>query len=138
MNIDDSLNEIFDLQPIEGDFISKRGVVIVPKDNAVENDVDYSRNNLYGLLQTGQEALESALEIAKQSENPRAFEVVGGLIKQLADINHQLLDVHIKRQKMDTKQVQADQATTITNNSIFVGSTAELNKFINNMNKGES
>ena len=136
MNIDDKLNEVFDLEPIEGDFISKRGVVLVPKDNAVENDYDYSRINLYGLLQSGQDALESALEIAKQSENPRAFEVVGNLIKQLADINHQLLDVHIKKQKMTTKEV--DKAASITNNSIFVGSTSELNKFINNMNKGDS
>ena len=136
MNIDDKLNEVFDLEPIEGDFISKRGVVLVPKDNAVENDCDYSRTNLYGLLQSGQDALESALEIAKQSENPRAFEVVGNLIKQLADINHQLLDVHIKKQKMTTKEV--DKAASITNNSILVGSTSELNKFINNMNKGDS
>jgi len=136
MNIDDKLNEVFNLEPVDGDFISKRGVVLVPTDNAVENDCDYSRNNLYGLLQSGQDALESALEIAKQSENPRAFEVVGNLIKQLADINHQLLDVHIKKQRMTTKEV--DKATSITNNSIFVGSTTELNKFINNMNKGES
>ena len=125
MNIDDKLNEIFNLEPIEGDFISKKGKVIVSVDNAVENDCDNTRNNLYGLLQ-----------IAKQSEHPRAFEVVGNLIKQLADINHQLLDVHIKKQKMMTKE--PEKATSVTNNSIFVGSTSELNKFLDNMKKGES
>jgi len=136
MNIDDKLSEIFNLEPIEGDFITKKGIVIVPTDNAVENDCDNTRNNLYGLLQSGQDALESALEIAKQSEHPRAFEVVGNLIKQLADINHQLLDVHIKKQKMTTKE--PEKAASVTNNSIFVGSTSELNKFLDNMKKGES
>jgi phage-related protein len=135
MNIDDKLSEIFNLEPIEGDFISKKGKVIVSVDNAVENDCDNTRNNLYGLLQSGQDALESALEIAKQSEHPRAFEVVGNLIKQLADINHQLLDVHIKKQKMTTKE--PEKAASVTNNSIFVGSTSELNKFLDNMKKGE-
>ena len=135
MNIDNKLSEIFNLEPIEGNFISKRNEVIVPVDNAIENDCDNTRNNLYGLLQSGQDALESALEIAKQSEHPRAFEVVGNLIKQLADINHQLLDVHVKKQKMITKE--PEKASSVTNNSIFVGSTSELNKFLNNMKKGE-
>lgn len=135
MNIDDNLNEIFNLEPIQGDLISKSGNILAPVDNAIEYDCDRSRNNLYGLLQSGQDALEAALEIAKQSEHPRAFEVVGNLIKQLADINHQLLDVHIKKQKMVTKE--PEKATTVTNNSIFVGSTSELNKFLDNMKKGE-
>jgi hypothetical protein len=87
-------------------------------------------------LDAGQEALESALEIAKQSEHPRAFEVVGNLIKQLADINHQLLDVHTKKQRLGAKEPE-QKATNVTNNSIFVGSTSELSKLIDKMNKGE-
>lgn len=134
MNIDDKLGELFNLPLLDGDFISKKGITLTQTDNVVEDDCDASRNNLYGLLQSGQDALESALEIAKQSEHPRAFEVVGNLIKQLADINHQLLDVHIKKQKMLAKE---PEKTSITNNSIFVGSTSQLNKFLDNMKKGE-
>jgi|688.fasta_scaffold00052_3 hypothetical protein len=136
MNIDKKLNDVFDLTPMDGDLITRQGIVVPPKDNAVNYDCEQTRGNLYGLLQSGQDALDAALEIAKQSEHPRAFEVVGNLIKQLADINHQLLDVHTKKQKLVTKEPE-QKATNVTNNSIFVGSTAELSKLIDKMNKGD-
>jgi hypothetical protein len=136
INIDKKLNDVFDLTPMDGDLITKKGIIVPQQDNAVEYDCDQTRSNLYGLLDAGQEALESALEIAKQSEHPRAFEVVGNLIKQLADINHQLLDVHTKKQRLGAKEPE-QKATNVTNNSIFVGSTSELSKLIDKMNKGE-
>lgn len=136
MNIDKKLNDVFDLTPMDGDLITRQGVIVPPKDNAIGYDCDQTRSNLYGLLQSGQDALDAALEIAKQSEHPRAFEVVGNLIKQLADINHQLLDVHTKKQKLEQKEPDS-KATNVTNNSIFVGSTAELSKLIDKMNKGD-
>ena len=95
-----------------------------------------TRNNLRILLQQGQEALQKSLDVAMQSEHPRAFEVVGNLMKQLADINQQLLDLHQQKQKLDEPS-KAEKAKQVTNNAIFVGSTAELNKLIKNMAKGE-
>ena len=87
---------------------------------------DYAQKKIYN---------EDPLEVAKQSEHPRAFEVVGNLMKQLADVNQQLLDIHLQKQKLDApKKGVGDK---VTNNAIFVGSTAELNKLIKNMNKGE-
>jgi len=135
MNIDESLSAKFGVEPIKASkVVSITGEVISP--NKIEDDYEVSRNNMRTLLQQGQEALNSALEVAKQSEHPRAFEVVGNLMKQLADINQQLLDLHSQKQKLDEPS-KADKAKQVTNNAIFVGSTADLNKLIKNMVKGE-
>lgn len=138
------LDEIFDVEAVDtqtGEVITSGGKVIVPETNSLDEKVDYdyeqTRNNLHGLLAQGQEALLYALEIAKQSEHPRAFEVVGNLVKQLADVNHQLLDLSEKKQKLSNKDKKEETATSVTNNAIFVGSTAELNNMLKNLNKGE-
>lgn len=135
------LNDTFNVDPpVTGDLITKKGEVIVPHNTEVQNnaDSDYeaSRMNLHSLLAQGQDALMHALEVAKQSEHPRAFEVVGGLMKNLADINHQLLDLSEKRQKLAQKIEKESAPTSVTNNAIFVGSTTELNKMIKNMTGG--
>jgi len=143
MKIDETLSDVFDIEPMEvksGELITTKGDVVVPKDEKIEYDYDKTRNNLHGLLQSGQDALMHALEVAKASEHPRAFEVVGNLMKQLSDVNAQLLDLHEKKQKLDlpkTKQEESTSSKQVTNNNaIFVGSTSELNKMLSNMNKG--
>ena len=102
-----------------------------PKEAKIESDYDTTRLNLLTILNKGQEALNHALEIAKQSEHPRAFEVVGNLMKQQADINQQLLDLHQQKQKLEGKK--EERAPGVQNNSIYVGSTTELNKLIKDM-----
>lgn len=143
MKIDETLSDVFDIEPMEvksGELITTKGDVVVPKDEKIEYDYDKTRNNLHSLLQSGQDALMHALEVAKSSEHPRAFEVVGNLMKQLSDVNAQLLDLHEKKQKLDlpkTKQEESTGSKQVTNNNaIFVGSTSELNKMLSNMNKG--
>jgi Terminase DNA packaging enzyme len=138
MRIDDSLSEVFDVQTIpRTEVITQNGDVISEINTKIEADFDTSRNNLRILLQQGQEALQKSLDVAMQSEHPRAFEVVGNLMKQLADVNQQLMDLHQQKQKLDEPS-KADKAKQVTNNNaIFVGSTAELNKLIKNMAKGE-
>lgn len=142
-----TLNDVFNLpadtiKASDTEIITTSGEVIVPiantNDEAVQYDYDTTRNNLHNLLHQGQDALMHALEIAKSSEHPRAFEVVGGLMKQLADVNHQLLDLSEKRQKLlDKNKESADPSKQVTNNNaIFVGSTTELNKMLQNMTKG--
>lgn len=129
-----NLNNVFNTEyPVE--VISKEGEVTVPHDEVNKNvdyDYDKTRGNLHTLLEQGKEALFYALEVAKQSEHPRAFEVVGGLMKQLSDINHQLLDLSEKRQKMK-KSEESPQVGTVNNTAVFVGSTDELNKMIKKM-----
>lgn len=142
MKIDDRLSEVFDLPTItknsaEGEMIdASTGEIIETTERKIENDYDITRSNLRELLVTGQNALMHALEVAKQSEHPRAFEVVGNLMKQLADVNQQLLDLHQQKQKLDAPK-RLEAAKSVTNNAIFVGSTSELAKMIQNMNKGE-
>jgi hypothetical protein len=116
--------------------ITKTGEVINDSTNRIQDDFDITRGNLRILLQQGQEALQKSLDVAMQSEHPRAFEVVGNLMKQLADINQQLLDLHQQKQKLDTPKEGSRKEVT-NNNVIFTGSTAELNKLIKNMSKGE-
>ena len=137
MKIDDSLSEVFEVKTMTPtEVIDKDGVIVSQSNNKIEDDYEVTRNNLRILLQQGQEALQKSLDVAMQSEHPRAFEVVGNLMKQLADINQQLLDLHQQKQKLDEPS-KAEKAKQVTNNAIFVGSTAELNKLIKNMSKGE-
>lgn len=145
MGMNETLNDTFNLEPVEtiqGEVITRTGEVVVPQhdsnDEKVEYDYDTTRGNLHSLLAQGQDALLHALEIAKSSEHPRAFEVVGGLMKQLSDINSQLLDLSEKRQKLIEKNKPADQNNNpqvTNNNAIFVGSTHELNKMLRDMSK---
>jgi hypothetical protein len=143
MKQDDNLSKVFDIEPLRQGEVIQGGNEIVPSSSKIGENIDYdydtSRNNLHKLLNQGQDALYSALEIAKQSEHPRAFEVVGNLMKQLADINEQLLKLSEKKNKLDNPvQVKGQEAKNVTNNAIFVGSTSELSSLINKMNnKGE-
>ena len=137
MNTDESLSEVFDIAPMEKtEIITKDGEIISDAKDKIESDYDVTRSNLRSLLTTGQDALVQALEVAKQSEHPRAFEVVGNLMKQLADVNQQLMDLHQQKQKLD-EPAKGEANKVTNNNAIFVGSTAELNKLIHKMNKGE-
>lgn len=101
----------------------------------INRDYNTSRENLLELLQTGKDALDTALLVAKDSEHPRAFEVVGNLMKQIADINEQLIILSERKQKLDGKSNDnnTQQSGNVTNNSIFVGSTSELQKLITDM-----
>ena len=135
MKIDTLLSEKFDLmEPVLGEVITNAGDLILPPvkndDELIYYDYNKSRTNIHHLLDQGQDALYTALEVAKQSENPRAFEVVANMIKQLADINLQLMDLTEKKQKLVQKKEEV--VANITNNAIFVGSTNELFKNLKN------
>ena len=143
MKSHDKLNEVFDIEHVvEGELITANNQVVLPETNKQSEKIDYdynkTRDNLHNLLVSGQDALSHALEVAKSSEHPRAFEVVGNLMKQLADVNQQLLELHTKKQKLDNpaaaKEEETKTKTVTNNNAIFVGSTAELNKLITQMN----
>lgn len=138
MKIDDSLSDVFNVEKIPENKVVEANVEVLPNDSIskIEDDYEHARNNLRLLLLDGQSALQTALAVAQSSEHPRAIEVVGNLMKQLADINQQLLDLHRQKQKLD-EPTNKDDVKKVTNNAIFVGSTAELNKLIKNMTKGD-
>lgn len=134
------LSDVFNVEAniLTTEIITKDGEIIKQSVDKIENDYDLTRGNLQALLKQGHEALVKAIEIAQQSEHPRAFEVVGNLMKQLADVNQQLMDLHKQKQKLDEPNEKDKSSKQITNNNaIFVGSTTELNKLIKNMTKGD-
>ena len=96
----------------------------------VDKDFQTARNNLHNIIHKGNDALEEALLVAKTSEHPRAFEVVGGLIKTLVDANKDLLDIQKKLKDLKKSDDPKETPQNI-NNSIFVGSAAELQALIN-------
>ena len=93
------------------------------KDN-VKSDYDYSRETYYDLLEKGRESLEDMIEVARQSEHPRAYEVLSGMIKNISDVNDKLMDLNKKNKDM-TKREEVKQVGNTTNN-VFLGSTADL------------
>lgn len=141
MNIDDKLSEVFDVEPIPvaQPVVQQPLVTSSINTQALDDDYETTRTNLHSLLTQGQDALFHALAVAKNSEHPRAFEVVGGLMKHVADINHQLLDLHKKRQQIEiaSEKKNGGSETNVTNNAIFVGSTNELSKMLNDLRKGK-
>ena len=135
MSIDDKLSQVFDVAPVEKQEVLPAIQEAKPLNQALENDFETTRSNLHSLLQQGQDALYHALEVAKQSEHPRAFEVVGGLVKHLSDVNTQLLDLHKRKQTIEAPTKK--EAAVTNNNAIFVGSTNELSKMLNDLRKGK-
>ena len=123
----DSLNDTFNTDDsVEVDAIVKTEDVIKPND--VNKDYDYTRGNLYSLIEKGQEAINGIMEVAGETASPRAYEVARQLIKSVADTTDKLADLHKK-----IKDIEEDNSKTqgsVTNNALFVGSTAELQKML--------
>jgi len=97
------------------------------KKEDVENDYKYSRENYYNLIEKGQEAIEGILDVAKEGQHPRAYEVAGNLIKSVADTVDKLQDLNKKLK--DLKELPKTANANIKN-ALFVGSTAELQKML--------
>jgi len=126
-NIDNHLDEVFGIvEKPKKEIVKVERVVPAVTDDDSETDFQYARENLYNLIERGTDGLDELLEIAKQSEHPRAFEVVQQTIGQLTTTNKELLNLH--KTKKDIK-VEKGGPTSV-NNNLFVGSTAELQKML--------
>ena len=107
--------------------------IVVPKkvvksnEDDIENDYKYQRENFYNLVEKGTDAIEGILEIARESEHPRTYEVAGNLIKQVAEVTEKLGDLQEKMKKL--KEVPNNAPKSVTN-ALYVGSTAELQKML--------
>ena len=129
----DSLNDTFNTDDgVEVDAIVKSEDKKIEKSqtrvNDVNKDYDYTRGNLYSLIEKGQEAINGIMEVAGETASPRAYEVAGQLIKSVADTTDKLADLHkkVKDIEVDNPKTQ----NTVTNNALFVGSTSELSKML--------
>ena len=134
--VDDKLNDIFDVQ---GKIVEQSFPVVeqvkepvssgAPNDESIDADYEYARENLKLFIEQGKVAMENIIFLAKEGESPRAYEVVGQLIKTLSDTNKDLLDLGKKVKELKSKKDDTQQPQHVTN-ALFVGSTAELQKLI--------
>ena len=135
----EDLNETFN---VSGEIVETEKIVenkideIKNTANDVKKDYEYTRGNLYSLIEKGQEAINGILELAQESEMPRAYEVAGQLIKNVADATDKLMD--LQKKLKDIEEEKASKGPTTVNNALFVGSTAELAKLIKNQDFGNS
>ena len=100
----------------------------------IEKDYEYTRGELYSLIDQGQEAVRGALEVAQESGHPRAYEVAVAAMKHVSDMTDKLADLHKKMKDLDEDKKGPSK---VTNNAMFVGSTAELQKMLKQMNGGK-
>ena len=131
----DELNEAFN---VESEIVSESTPVekiekINSSVNDVKKDYDYTRGNLYSIIEKGQEAINGILELAQESEMPRAYEVAGQLIKNVADATDKLMD--LQKKLKDVEEEKEVKSPTNVTNALFVGSTAELQKLLKNSTK---
>ena len=123
------------IDPVEEELkkATTKKVALKPSSNEddIDNDYKYQRENFYNLVERGQDAIDGILEIAKESDHPRTYEVAGNLIKQVAEVTEKLGDLQEKMRKL--KEVPNTAPKNVTN-ALFVGSTAELQKML----KGKS
>ena len=127
----DSLNDTFNTDPVESTEIvkeQKRKEQIQKLTDDVSKDYDYTRGNLYSLIEKGQEAINGIMEVAGETASPRAYEVAGQLIKSVADTTDKLLDLQKKVKEVNEDDNKSNK--NVTNNALFVGSTSELSKLI--------
>ena len=122
-------------QDIKEEILNPKPLVPRPSDTLDEADVDYkySRENFYSLVERGQDAIDGILEVAKEGEHPRAYEVVGQLIKNVAEVTEKLVDLQDKMKKL--KEVP-DHAPKNVTNALFIGSTKELQNLLKDKSNG--
>ena len=127
--IDEALNVKSEIIPTPESVVSKKKNQLKKVDeNDVNKDYEYTRGNLYSLIEKGQEAINGIMEVASETASPRAYEVAGQLIKSVADSTDKLMDLQKKVKEIDEDNPKTQN--TVTNNALFVGSTSELSKML--------
>ena len=132
MNLEDNMEELLniDVEHVEKPNLPK----VKSKEDDQQKDYEYTRAELYSLIDQGQEAVKGALEVAQESGHPRAYEVAVAAMKHVADMTEKLQDSHKKMKDLDEEQKGPSK---VTNNAMFVGSTSELQKMLKQMGGGK-
>ena len=126
--VEEIINDALGVKPKE--LVKKESKPIIPRPNEnqdIDSDYQYQRENFYNLVERGQDAIQGILDIAQNSDHPRAYEVAGNLIKNVAEVTEKLGDLQEKMKKL--KDVPNNAPKNVTN-ALFVGSTAELQKML--------
>jgi len=133
----DKLNKTFNIENESSEIqaeVVETAIVESPTKNInsvtddIKKDYEYTRGNLYSIIEKGQEAINNVLELAQETDAPRAYEVVGQLIKNVSDATDKLIDLQKKIKDLD--EVKQQKGPTNVTNALFVGSTAELSKML--------
>ena len=130
-NMNDEIGKSLGLEPlddvVEGKVIERTEV---PTDDKMNKDYEYARSNFYNVIESGTEALEQMLDVAKASEHPRAYEVVSTIMKTLVDANKDLVAMSTKKVESEEKANSESPNGLTTNNNLFVGSTTDLQRML--------
>lgn len=135
-----NLSEIFDVNPIE-DVKAVPQVIPAPEelDSDVQEDIAFARSNIRNLIKQGNTAVNDILDVARASEHPRAYEVASNLIKTMAEMNKDLLDIQKKKIELTGEKPKTENQQTINvDKAVFVGSTTDLIKKIKEQKNGNS
>ena len=126
----DILDEILDIEETTGELVKEKPKDIIVRDDTlddIDSDYKYQRENFYNLIERGQDAIDGILEVAKQSDHPRSYEVAGNLISQVAEVTEKLSRLQSSMKRL--KEVPSNAPKNVTN-ALYVGSTAELQKLL--------
>ena len=126
----DILDEILDIEETTGELVEDKPKDIIVRDDTlddVDSDYKFQRENFYNLIERGQDAIDGILEVAKQSDHPRSYEVAGNLISQVAEVTEKLSRLQSSMKRL--KEVPNNAPKNVTN-ALYVGSTAELQKLL--------
>jgi hypothetical protein len=134
MSTFDGLDEIFDVESAEIVVENEVKDIAPSQKPELQQDYEITRAQLHNLVMKGQEAIDGILDVARSSDHPRAYEVAGQLIKNVADVADKLIDLQKKMKDIDEKSATKSGPTTV-NNTMFVGSTSELAKLLKQSNK---
>ena len=131
----DTLNNEFNVAGdiVQPEVVDKKIQKIKETSDDIKKDYDYTRGNLYSIIEKGQEAINGILELAQESEMPRAYEVAGQLIKNVADATDKLMD--LQKKLKDVEEEKQSRGPSNVTNALFVGSTAELAKLLKEKDK---
>ena len=112
--------------------------ITIHQEESVDPDAHYSRANYYNLIEKGNEALDGILDVARESQHPRAYEVAANMIKNLSDVTEKLMILQKQQQELKPKEQQATQTNINVDKAVFVGSTADLLKKLKNESSDQS
>ena len=129
----EKLDETFNVEPVEVEVTEKKIEKIKSTTEDIKRDYEYTRGNLYSIIEKGQEAINGILELAQESDQPRAYEVAGQLIKSVSDATDKLMD--LQKKLKDVEEDKQVRGPSTVNNALFVGSTAELAKLLKEKDK---
>jgi|TARA_B100000073_G_scaffold15306_1_gene12453 hypothetical protein len=133
-----SFNDLNDTFNVDGEIVpstDRKLKKITSQVDDIKKDYDYTRGNLYSIIEKGQEAINGILELAQESDQPRAYEVAGQLIKSVSDATDKLMD--LQKKLKDVEEDKQIRGPSTVNNALFVGSTAELAKMLKDGLKDE-